>query len=227
MVAFERCDAALCHSLRRYEANIDLGLHLCLTDEGLKREATLAPASRNLRFLLNRVLLPGASSADIAREISLQFGLFAEKFGRLPDYIDGHLHVHQLPGIRSGLLEFIATLPAAERPYVRNTSSRTGQLISVGLPWGKAKLIGHFGTAMKNLLAAADIPTNSGFYGIYDFAKSPKFPTYFPRFVKLADDANSILVVHPGKDEAWRRQEWETLRRFKPEPGQINRFQRA
>ena len=68
-------------------------------------------------------------------------------------------------------------------------------------------------------------PTNEGFAGIYDFKQWRKYPGYLPKFADCLREPNGILVVHPGLEENWRRQEFESLRDFAALDGRINRFQ--
>jgi hypothetical protein len=157
--------------------------------------------------------------------VSAQYELFLKKCGRRPDFIDGHLHVHQLPGVRDGLIEFILSLPADTRPYLRNTLEPLANLRRARLPWIKAAFIGAFGKRMLARLRAAGLPTNDGFAGIYDFRNWRRYPEYFPRFAACLSDRNGILVVHPGGQEDWRRQEFTILRDFTFTPGTANRFQ--
>jgi hypothetical protein len=156
----------------------------------------------------------------------VQYELFLKKCGRPPDFIDGHLHTHQLPGVREGLLEFVASLPASGRPYIRNTHEPLRNLWRHRLPWLKASFIGMFGARMAAELRAAGVPTNDGFAGIYDFRKSHRYPDYFPRFAACLPRANGILVVHPGGTEGWRRGEFTWLRDAPFAAGMPNCFQR-
>jgi hypothetical protein len=87
-------------------------------------------------------------------------------------------------------------------------------------------MIGFFGKRMLSHLEAAGLPTNQGFAGIYDFRRWSQYQAYFPKFVECLPDANGLLVVHPGADEDWRRQECEVLRRFDFPAGSPNRFRR-
>ena len=151
--------------------------------------------------------------------------LFLQKCGRRPDFIDGHLHAHQLPGIREGLIQFVLSLPADQRPYIRNTRGPGWKGWHARLPMFKAAIIGVFGRGMHADLVAARLRTNEGFTGIYDFRKWRCYPQYFPRFAALLPDPNGLLVVHPGGQEAWRRQELATLREFQFALGSPNRFQ--
>jgi hypothetical protein len=79
---------------------------------------------------------------------------------------------------------------------------------------------------MRKDLERAAISTNDGFAGIYDFRDWPSYRGYLPRFVDYLRQPNGILVVHPGKNEDWRRQEFATLSEFAFPQGMPNRFQR-
>jgi hypothetical protein len=231
MVLLERCTAGSLEELRRRESRIDIGLHLCLTDEGLPLSGSvqsLADSSRLPRFglLLRWALSRRLQPQQVRLDISKQYELFVEKCGRRPDYIDGHLHAHQLPVIGEALVEFVKSLPAESRPYVRNTWLPLRELRHRGLPWLKSAMIGYFGKRMLSLLNAAATPTNQGFAGIYDFRCWSRYEGYFPKFVDCLPNANGLLVVHPGADEDWRRKECEVLRRFNFPAGSPNRFRR-
>lgn len=224
LAVLQRCTGEAFRALQKHGAAVDIGLHLCLTDEGLPLEPRSMQTLPNFGSLLRRGWLKQLNPRDIAHEIQRQYDHFVAKSGRPPDHIDGHLHVHQLPGIREGLLEFMSRLPASSRPYVRNTRMSIRDLRRLGLPWLKAGIIGALGKAMEVRLATAGIRTNRGFAGVYDFRKWTRYPEYFPRFTAALDKPNGILVVHPGLKEDWRKQEFETLRRFAPNDARRNRF---
>ena len=230
MVALERCGAEALQELLEHQGRVDIGLHLSLADETLPRGANAASASSTPHFppygdFLRRALLGRVEARESFLQVSAQYELFLKKCGRRPDFIDGHLHVHQLPGVRDGLIEFILSLPADARPYVRNTCEPLADLRRARLPWVKAAFIGAFGKRMLARLLAAGLATNDGFAGIYDFRNWRCYPEYFPRFATCLSDRNGILVVHPGGQENWRRQEFATLRDFPFPTDAPNRFQ--
>jgi YdjC-like protein len=232
LVALERCTPAVLAELVGHGPRVDLGLHLCLTDEALPLSPTeIRPdadgSSPRFSILLRRSLLGRLNRRQMAAEVSAQYELFLEKCDRKPDFIDGHLHVHQLPGIRDGLLDFLGSLPLPDRPYVRNTGSAIHRLWRGRLPWLKTAFIGAFGASMCHHLRAAGVPTNRGFAGIYDFRRSNRYADYLPRFVSCLDHANGLLVVHPGHEEPWRQHEFQALRVFGFPAGSPNRFQRG
>ncbi len=49
---------------------------------------------------------------------------FAQAMGRMPDFIDGHQHVHALPGVRRVLAAVLPTLFPAAKPYLRDPVDR-------------------------------------------------------------------------------------------------------
>ncbi len=229
MVLFERCTSERLAELLPYRASLDLGLHFCLTREDLPLSRGAGSMIHGNDFpafgeLSRKALSRQLKRADIQAQLAAQYELFIGKFNCTPDYIDGHLHVHQLPVIREALVDFVQSLPPASRPYVRNTQLPLKELWRRQLPWTKAAMIGGFGTRLKQRLIAAGLRTNEGFAGIYDFAKWQHYPRYFPRFVDCLRGSNGILVVHPGQKEAWRRQESETIRNFKFAEGLPKRF---
>jgi chitin disaccharide deacetylase len=232
MVVLEGCTPAVLAALLAHQQRIDIGLHLCLTDEG----QPLSPpqgmpqwASRefgSFGVLLRRSLRGQVRRQDIAREVSAQYELFIQKCGRSPDYIDGHLHAHQLPGVRDGLIDFVLSLPLGGRPYIRNTALPVSTLFQHRLPWTKALFIGFLGAGLCQRLRSAQIETNDGFAGIYDFRQWSQYPKYLPRFIACLSRPNGILVTHPGHTEAWRQQEFNAVRQFPFQQAALNRFQR-
>jgi hypothetical protein len=217
MVLFEGCSAPSLQRLSRFQEHIDIGLHLCLTQE----PAALSPRQSGAPLLfqsyadcLRATWRRKAARPELEAEIVSQYEMFEARCGRGPDYIDGHLHIHQAPGVRDALIAFTNSLPPKSRPYVRNTYLPIARLAQGRLPWAKALIIGSFGKRMAAALKAKRISTNDGFAGIYDFPRWKSFPGYLPRFVNCLTQPNGLLVVHPGKTEDWRRREFETLRTF-------------
>ena len=224
MVVFERCDAVLMEKIRAHENRVDLGLHFCLTNENLPLSAPLdKTVLPEFGKLFRRAILRQLKREEILSLLAAQYELFVKKSGRTPDYIDGHLHSHQLPVVAGVLVDFVSQLPADKRPYIRNTRLCTRELQRRNLPSMKAGFIGAFGARLEKRLRVAGIATNDGFSGIYDFKQWQRYAEFFQKFTACLPEKNGILVTHPGFDEDWRRSEFETLEKF---PGGANRFQR-
>ncbi|MBF0635002.1 MAG: ChbG/HpnK family deacetylase [Nitrospinae bacterium] len=150
---------------------IDLGLHLTLTlDKGAMptRSSTLAPGGRFQPYgsLVFQTMSGQVNSSECSAEITAQYNLFVEKTGRTPDFIDGHKHVHQLAGIREGLLKFVMTLPKDGRPYIRNTNADFMEILKLRTSFIKQMVISTPGGVMKERLKSEGVLTNDGFAGI-------------------------------------------------------------
>ena len=224
MVVFARCDEALMKKIREHEWRVDLGLHFCLTNENLPLSAPLDKTTLpEFKTLFRRAIFRQLKPEEIQSLLAAQYELFVQKAGRTPDYIDGHLHSHQLPIVAGALVDFVSRLPAGKRPYIRNTRLCTKDLRREQLPVMKAGFIGGFGERLEKRLQAAGVPTNNGFSGIYDFREWRRYPQYFPKFAACLPETNGILVTHPGFDEEWRQSEFETLQQYS---GPLNRFKR-
>jgi hypothetical protein len=230
MVALERCDAQTMARLRELKSKVDIGLHLCFTDVGLplSRCSTWPggqpPQLPSFLKLVARSFL-GVGGEHLAWTVGAQYELFIQKCGARPHFIDGHLYAHQLPPVADALEAFVLNLPAESRPYIRNTDLSWAELRSRRLPWLKAAFIGRAGRRMRRRLRKADIPTNQGFAGIYDFKRFRRYPSYLLRFVECLPNSTGILVVHPGHGEDWREQELAALQEFVFAPGKLNRFE--
>lgn len=197
---------------------VDVGLHLTLTPEQgamPARQSTLSPKGSfvSYNFLVLRCLRGLVKPADCAAEITAQYNLFVEKAGRAPDFIDGHMHAHQLAGIREGLLMFMRTLPKDVRPYVRNTSASLMDIVKLRASFMKQYLISKPGVAMRQRLTSEGILTNDGFAGVYDYKRYGRYPEFLRRFAqRLSMRPNGILMTHPGLGEPWRRVEYDGLK---------------
>ena len=99
-------------SARRLEGvpkTIDLGLHLNFT-EGRPLSARLArrwPTFPSLPRLIAQAHLGLLPHSALRNEVHAQLAAFNHALGRPPDFIDGHQHVHHLPGIRRVLLDMV------------------------------------------------------------------------------------------------------------------------
>ena len=192
--------AAEAEALRRVAGDADIGLHLTLTDQkplgvmhGFARAGRLPSVTTLITLALARRLpLP-----DIEAEVARQIGAFLTHFGRPPRYIDGHHHVHQLPGIRDIVIAAVKRLGAGA-VYLRDCHEPGLRIIARGIAVPKALLISGLGAGFGAAARAAGIATNAGFIGVYDFAREKRpFAELCRRFVS-GDAEGAILMCHPG-----------------------------
>lgn len=175
--------------LKPLENKIDIGLHLNLTEgAALTHHFRTYPSLPKLMVLSALRLIKTQTIMD---EINLQLDRFVEYFGRLPDYIDGHLHVVQLPVIRKALLSVYNLRLKNTKTYIRSTF--TPERTSL-----KARIIHLTGAkAFKRNLEKQTIPHNDALIGNYDFKNASRFDQLFPDFLKKAGE-KSIILCHPG-----------------------------
>ena len=124
MVAAPHCgleEVAALNTLNAGKTRAALGLHVTLT-------APFAPLSAGFEPLRERAFLPvndmlkraGARRLKVEPltiEIATQLRAFIDLFGRLPDFIDGHQHVHLFPQVRNAFLKVVSD--AAPDVWVR------------------------------------------------------------------------------------------------------------
>lgn len=189
--------------LKPWAGRADIGLHLTLTDQApLAPMPTLAPAGRlpSLGALMaaswrGRLRRPD-HAAEIATEIVRQIDAFEAAFGRPPDFIDGHQHVHLLSGIREHVLD-AAYRRLGRHAYVRSCAEPPGAVLARGVAVPKTLLIAALGRPFARAARAAGLRTNARFRGVYDFATREPVASLFARFLS-GDDDGLLVMCHPG-----------------------------
>lgn len=168
--------------------NIDIGLHFDLT--GLAHEGTL----KNILF---RTYFRQFSAEYLKHLIEIQLDQFENKIGAIPDFIDGHQHVHQFPQVRHILLNSIEQRYHKKIP-IRNTYTYQKDL--------KAKMIyGLGGGALRQQLQQKKWPHNTAFAGIYSFNTDFQgLKKLWQEWLEQASN-NSVIMCHPAQiDLDWK-----------------------
>ena len=174
---------------------IDVGLHLNFT------ENLGPPGSYRYLGALIAAAYSGRLSAQAVRaQIDQQLDLFHAHVNRAPDFIDGHLHVHQLPVIREQLVEALRVRYPGRLPWLRDTRPTH---LSSSLPWMqriKAHVIGALGArAFSALAQRIGAEQNNGFAGAYDFSRAhPDYAWMLDQWLHQAC-AWTVLMTHPAK----------------------------
>lgn len=183
-----------------YQNQIDIGLHFNLT-----HGATLCYASSlnhkekfpKLNYWLVKSRLRNIDKEAIAQEFKAQLIQFREAYQKLPDFIDGHQHIHQLPVIREIILNVCSKIMQGHDFYIRNTSEPYRQLFK-GPARFKRSIIQLSGShSLRKILTKKQIKHNSSFSGYYNFRDASHYSNLFPRF--LANITHGGLIMcHPG-----------------------------
>jgi chitin disaccharide deacetylase len=170
-------------------ANMDVGLHLDLTEYPLREHR------RSLPSLLLAAYTGRLKAANLHSEITQQLDAFEAAMGHPPAHIDGHQHVHQLPGVREALVQVLRKR-GPHRPWLRCTQptppARTSQ------PAGrKPQIIRRLGAdALRQLAQEHGFAQNGHLLGVYDFNPSPEaYRKRLKGWLKDAQDGD-VLMCH-------------------------------
>ncbi|MFZ0844734.1 MAG: ChbG/HpnK family deacetylase [Pseudolabrys sp.] len=173
-----------------------LGLHVTLTGPfkpltagfAPLREGAFLPLTDMLRAAVSRRLKPTLLEAEIAAQVRG----FQDTFGRLPDFLDGHQHVHLFPQVRDAFLKTVAAM--APDAWVRQCG-RARALRR--LHDRKALMLDILSLRFRRKAARLGINTNPAFAGTYNFGTKADFATIFPRFLAGLPDGG-LIMCHPG-----------------------------
>jgi predicted glycoside hydrolase/deacetylase ChbG (UPF0249 family) len=174
---------------------IDVGLHLNFT-EFLGVPGFYVPLGRLITLSYTRRIV----RAEVRKHINTQLDLFEQHVKRAPDFVDGHLHVHQFPVIREELLDALSQRYAGRLPWLRDTKPTQMSSMLPFMQRFKAQVISALGSAQLVRLANhAGAVVNDGFMGAYDFSRPhPTYLTMLEEWLKHAR-ANSVLMTHPAQ----------------------------
>lgn len=193
-------------SLRSHSSlTAEIGLHFDLTERPLQRVPS--PLSR----LIIDAYTGRLDRRSVRAELRCQLDAFETAIGRAPDFIDGHQHVHQLPGVRAELIDELATRYAGcPTPWLRCTiPASAGRVTSdrtLTLPLAarfKASLIGALGgRALRRDATRRHFPMNVALGGVYGFdANAATYRSLLASWLAHLPDG-SILMCHPAQTAA-------------------------
>lgn len=188
--AFE-CYAA---ELLACKHQIHTGLHFNLTEGHLLSEPGRPCFSLNNLILKTHLRL--LSSSLIAKELNTQLDLYIQTMGELPDFIDGHQHVHQFPQIRKVLFQVYEQRLKQHGTAIRSTYP------AVTIPryrFKAAVLAKTGGRDLSRELKQFNIPHNPVFSGVYDFSPDSNYRSLFGTWLESISD-NALIMCHPGED---------------------------
>ncbi|XP_022101117.1 carbohydrate deacetylase-like isoform X2 [Acanthaster planci] len=214
MVNAREVEAAVSHAK---EYNIPLGLHLNLTEGHVTNRgrccSLVASTSGVLRgkFGFRKALASGSIKGDELREeIRAQFHRFQELTGHSPTHVDGHQHVHVLPGVREILANTAKEYGIlAVRIPIQHGLEECHWLPSASLEFFRDVI--QESAIAKDLFLKTGLRTTEGFFGLSTMGSNMTLPTlksaldtalrHSPTKSSRADPASPLtyeLMVHPG-----------------------------
>jgi chitin disaccharide deacetylase len=190
-------DAAVLRDLRGYLA---AGLHLNLTlGAPLSAMPRLAPDGEfpDSVHIVRKSLSLTLDLAEVKNEIAQQLERFITGTGFPPDFIDGHQHVHALPGIRTALLDVLVRRFPNIKPLIRDPADtwtaiakrKTSVIKAAGL-----SILAHgFGKRARIL----GFPVNHGFAGFSAFDMKRPYAGELDCFFAMRGPRH-LVMCHPG-----------------------------
>jgi predicted glycoside hydrolase/deacetylase ChbG (UPF0249 family) len=196
-----RSEAVSLAALNCATPRVAIGLHVALTAPFRPSSREFSPlregAFMPLAATLNHALLRRFDHDALATEIAGQVNDFSHLFGRIPDFIDGHQHVHLLPQIRDAVLR--VAKQAAPNAWLRQCGRATPFIAR--LADRKGLFLDILSRGFRRRAAALGLRTNPAFAGTYAFADDVDFRALFPRFLDRLPDGG-VVMCHPGLVDA-------------------------
>ena len=196
--------AADARLLAPFAGRADLGLHLNLTlGAPLTKMPRLAPggALPAAGALIRAALARRLPEAEIRAEIGAQLAAFAQALGREPDFLDGHQHVHILPGLRVWALEALAARGLAGRCYVRDSADTARRIFARRVEAAKASLVACLAAGFTRAALSRGFAVNAGFAGFSAFDPARSYAADFAAYL-TAPGARHLVMCHPGHVDA-------------------------
>jgi chitin disaccharide deacetylase len=170
----------------------EVGLHLNLTHAFPDGSKTY-PLTRWLVLAPMRLV----SRQKIRRLFLTQIDRFTDHFDRMPDFLDGHQHVHAFPVIRDALFDAIAERWPTDQPlpWVRAPE----RLADPGdLPL-KARVLRVASAGFSDDAARHGLSYPNAFCGLYSLRAEGEFEPLMRRWLSSIA-SGTLLMCHPGGD---------------------------
>ena len=193
---FDASEAAALDELNSGITRAALGLHVTLTAPFKPQSEGFAPLSHGhfqpLQKMMRAAITRRLQPELLVIEIATQVQAFVMAFGRPPDFVDGHQHVHLFPQVRDAFLKVVTeTAPNAwVRQCGRPPSSRR-------LKDRKELVLDVLSLGFRRKARQLGVATNPAFAGAYDFGGKSDFAAIFPRFLAGLSDGG-LIMCHPG-----------------------------
>ncbi|MBM3564049.1 MAG: ChbG/HpnK family deacetylase [Alphaproteobacteria bacterium] len=202
--------------LVRRGRDADIGLHFNLTlGRPLSSMPKFAPngefppLSQVVKMAYGRRL----PMDEIRGEIDRQFDRFEAIMDRPPDHVDGHQHIHVLPGIRSALLDAMAARRLGGRVWVRDAGDGVHRILARGANARKAFSALSLASGFRREARRRGFDVNDGFAGFSDFHPSFDYARIFQSYLR-APGRRHLIMCHPGHvDEDLRELDPVTITR--------------
>jgi chitin disaccharide deacetylase len=169
------------------DAPLSRGLHIDFTSpfagETFPRQSITGMTIKSHAGALDR--------KSVKKAIERQLSLFEAHMNAAPDFVDGHQHAHQLPGVAESLVEVLSDR--------YGDGAGIGLRICVSRRWRgvKASIIGRTGAfRLAELAALAGHSTNSDFAGVYDFNEDADLGAFWRNWLTGLEGGAPLVMCH-------------------------------
>jgi predicted glycoside hydrolase/deacetylase ChbG (UPF0249 family) len=183
----------------RSKHHIQVGLHFNLT------HGNFLPS---VSILLVRSILNCIDRAIITKKINSQLNTFKDKFGFMPDFVDGHQHVHAFPVINKVVAEALASIKF--QGWVRNIGSGSligwSESLKASLKnayFKKFIILETLGLFHRRHLNFFGIPFNQFFFGLMPLDSPTKLPIALLNLYEIKFQKSTVIMCHPGSAEGF------------------------
>ena len=197
--------------LTLYRTLAEFGVHFNLTlGKPITSMPVLAPDDTfpTLGKIILMSLTGRLPEAEIRNEINAQIDAFEDATGVAPDFLDGHQHVHGLPGVRGWLLDELTRRRANHSGFwLRDSSDRFGRIRARKFEARKALIVAGLTRGFGVDARRRGFAVNDGFAGFSPFDASRDFAADFASYL-VAPGPQHLVMCHPGHcDEMLRKYE--------------------
>lgn len=174
----------------RSKFNIQIGLHFNLT------HGSLLP---DVSSLLVKSIFSTVDKKFIYKALKVQLQAFEEKFGFMPDFIDGHQHVHAFPVIAKVVIEYLVRIQF--KGWVRNVGA--GSIVGWRLAFKcnylkKFLILEVLSFFHKKKLKKSGIFFNNFFFGLMPLDKPKKLHKALLHLHSINFLNSTVIMCHPG-----------------------------
>ena len=195
--AIDRGEIEALEAAARQSARCAIGLHVTLTAPFRPLTMYFRPADGDMFLPFPKLLRAGLArrlDREIIRaEVKAQLASFSERFGRAPDFVDGHQHAQLFPQVRDAFVEAVSE--AAPAAWVRQGGRN--QPLARRLREPKALVLDLLSAQFRRRARAADLNFNPGFAGAYDFTRNADFAALMREFIEGLPE-EGLIMCHPG-----------------------------
>lgn len=170
--------------------SIQIGLHFNLTSGDRKP---------NVSELLTSAIFRSLNEALIKESLVSQLDAFKSKFGYLPDFLDGHQHVHSFPLINKVVSKVLVSYKYTG--WVRNVGSSDPLSFIQSIKYSYFKkflVLQALAFYHRRNLRKNNILHNANFHGLLPLTNPNKLDSALPALYDSNFPISTVIMCHPG-----------------------------